>query len=77
MYRKRPHLRYTRADDQYRRSNETFDVRRRKTMRWADIRANLLDFWQEFRQVKSGIVSVVLLGLFVFMIFIEPYIIRF
>ena len=50
---------------------------RTKTMRWADIRANLLDFLQEFRQVKSGIVSVVLLGLFVFMIFIEPYIIPF
>ena len=46
-------------------------------MRWADIRTDLQDFWQEFRQVKSGIVSLVLLCLFVLTIFIEPYIIPF
>jgi peptide/nickel transport system permease protein len=46
-------------------------------MRWVDIREDVLDFWNEFRQVKSGIVSVGLLCLFVLMMFIEPYIIPF
>ncbi len=46
-------------------------------MRWADIKADFLDFWSEFRQVKSGVFSLVLLGLFILTIFIEPYIIPF
>ncbi len=46
-------------------------------MRWADIKADFLNFWNEFKQVKSGIVSLVLLLLFILTIFIEPYIIPF
>lgn len=46
-------------------------------MRWADIKADFLDFWGEFSQVKSGILSLVLLGLFILAIFIEPFIIPF
>jgi len=46
-------------------------------MRWADIKADFLDFWGEFRQMKSGILSLVLLGLFILIILIEPYMIPF
>lgn len=46
-------------------------------MRWADLKADFLDFWNEFKQVKSGIFSLILLGLFVLTIFLEPYLIPF
>jgi peptide/nickel transport system permease protein len=46
-------------------------------MRWVDIKADLLDFWKEYRQVKSGILSLIVLSLFILTIFIEPYIIPF
>lgn len=46
-------------------------------MRWTDIQADLYDFWKEFRQVKSGIASLVLLGLFVLTIIFEPSLLPF
>ena len=46
-------------------------------MRWVDIRADMLGFWNEFRQVKSGILSLGLLCLFVLTMFVEPNIIPF
>ncbi|MCP4395736.1 MAG: ABC transporter permease [bacterium] len=46
-------------------------------MKWLDIRADLRDFWQEFRQVHSGIVSLLLLGGFLLLIFFEPWLIPF
>ncbi len=46
-------------------------------MSWVDFKEDFLDFWQEFRQVRSGVFSLIVLGLFVLAIFIEPYIIPF
>jgi len=44
-------------------------------MRWSDVKSGLLDFWGEFRRVKSGMVGLVLLVLFVGVVLAEPYII--
>ncbi len=33
-------------------------------MRWSDLKEDALDFWKEFRQVRSGLFSLVLLALF-------------
>ena len=46
-------------------------------MKWADIKADLGNFWGEFRQVKSGIFSLILLGLFIVIVLCEPYVIPF
>lgn len=46
-------------------------------MKWTDVRADLGDFWQEFRQVKSGVFSLILLGVFLLVILGEPYLIPF
>src|SRR5512136_244528 len=46
-------------------------------MRWGDLRADFLDFWREFRQVKSGIMSVLALGVFLAIVLFEPLILAF
>lgn len=46
-------------------------------MKRFDIRAGLTDFWQEFRQVHSGLVSLLLLGGFLLLILFEPWLIPF
>ena len=45
-------------------------------MRWIDIKNSIKDFWNEFRKVKSGIVGIVFLGIFLFILF-ERFIVPF
>ena len=42
-----------------------------------DLREDVREFWQEFRQVHSGIVSLLLLGGFLMLILFEPWLIPF
>jgi len=46
-------------------------------MRWIDIKNSIKDFWNEFRKVKSGIVGIVFLGIFLFILFFERFIVPF
>lgn len=46
-------------------------------MRLCDIVAGLKDFWDEFKQVKSGIFGLMLLFLFVVIVIVEPWIVPF
>jgi len=46
-------------------------------MRWTDIKDSIRDFWKEFRKVKSGLIGLVLLGLFLFVLFFEPILLPF
>ena len=46
-------------------------------MKIRDLSESLKDFWHEFRQVKSGLIGLVLLGLFLFAFLFEGLIIPF
>jgi peptide/nickel transport system permease protein len=46
-------------------------------MRVNEVKTSLLNFWRQFRQVKSGVVGLVLLLLFVVLVVIEPLITAF
>lgn len=46
-------------------------------MRWTDFTADARDFWDEFRRVRSGLVSLLWLALFGLTILFEPYLIPF
>ncbi len=46
-------------------------------MRLGDIKNSIKDFWKEFRKVKSGLLGLVLLGLFLFILFFEPLLLPF
>jgi peptide/nickel transport system permease protein len=44
-------------------------------MRWSDIKASLLDFFREFRRIKSGMVGLFILIFFIVLMLAEAYII--
>ena len=46
-------------------------------MSWNDMKASTKDFWSEFRKVKSGIVGLIFLGIFLFILIFEPLLLPF
>lgn len=46
-------------------------------MKLANIKDSIRNFWREFRQVKSGIIGLILFLIFLFAVFFEPFIISF
>ena len=46
-------------------------------MSWNDMKASTKDFWSEFRKVKSGIVGLIFLGVFLFILIFEPLLLPF
>ncbi len=46
-------------------------------MRWRDIGESIKSFWSEFRKVKSGIVGLIFLGIFLFILLFERFIVPF
>lgn len=50
---------------------------KRKSSKLQDIKSSLLEFWNEFKRVKYGIVGLVLLAIFVLIIVFEPLIMTF
>ncbi|MBD3308158.1 ABC transporter permease subunit, partial [candidate division KSB3 bacterium] len=46
-------------------------------MRWTDFSADVQEFWQEFRRVPSGVMSLILLGVFILISVLEPYLLPF
>ena len=46
-------------------------------MKWRDLREDIREFWQEFRQVRSGLISLLLLGSFLAFILFESRLIPF
>ncbi len=46
-------------------------------MRIGDMKSSFNEFWQEFRRVKSGMIGLVFLGLFLMVLFFEPLLLPF
>ncbi|HNQ71157.1 MAG TPA: ABC transporter permease, partial [Mesotoga prima] len=46
-------------------------------MRIGDMKSSFSEFWQEFRRVKSGMIGLVFLGLFLMVLFFEPLLLPF
>jgi peptide/nickel transport system permease protein len=46
-------------------------------MKWGDIKRSWLDFWNEFKRVKFGVIGLILMVIFFLIVFIEPYIVPF